>query len=123
MTAKSQQETVDILNRNAELIRQLAGVKEFKAGTSIEKPQNAATAIVDDIQIFVHDVIDVEAERVRLKKQKQEIEKAKKTIEAKLTNKDFVSKAKPEVVARAKDRLVELTEQLKTVKKHLAELK
>jgi valyl-tRNA synthetase len=112
-----------ILNDNSELICQLAGVKVFMAGANIEKPKNAATAIVDDMQIFVHDVVDPEAERKRLQKQKQEIEKAKKTVEAKLANKNFITKAKPEVVAQAKDKLAELTEQLKTVEKHLAELK
>jgi len=122
VSAKSQQETVDTLNQNSGLVQQLAGVKEFAAGESIEKPKNAATAIVDDMQIFVHDVIDPEAELARLTKQRQEIEKAKKTIEAKLANKNFVTRAKPEVVAQAKDRLAELTEQLKTVEKHLAEL-
>ncbi len=123
VSAKSQQETVDVLNRNAELIRQLAGVKAFEAGTAIAKPKGAATAIIDDMQIFVHDVVDPEAELARLAKQKQEIEKAKKVVQAKLSNKNFITKAKPEVVARARDRLAELTEQLKTIEKHLAELK
>jgi len=112
-----------ILNDNSELICQLAGVKVFMAGANIEKPKNAATAIVDDMQIFVHDVIDRQADRARLKKQKQDVEKAKKAVEAKLVNENFITKAKPEVVAQARDRLAELTEQLKTVEKHLAELK
>jgi len=110
-----------ILKDNSELICQLAGVKVFMADTNMEKPKNAATAIVDDMQIFVHDVIDPEAEKAKLTKQRQEIEKAKKAAEVKLANKNFVTKAKPEVVARAKDRLAELTEQLRTVEKHLAE--
>ncbi len=122
VSAKSQQETVDTLNQNSGLVQQLAGVKEFAAGESIEKPKNAATAIVDDMQIFVHDVIDPEAELARLTKQKQEIEKAKKAVEAKLANENFVTRAKPEVVAQAKDRLAELTGQLETIEKHLAEL-
>ena len=93
------------------------------ADTNVEKPKNAATAIVDDMQIFVHDVVDPEAERKRLTKQKQEIEGAKKAVEGKLANRNFVNKAKKEVVAQARERLAELTEQLKTVEKHLAELK
>ena len=83
---------------------------------------NAATAIVDDIQIYVHDVIDVEAERSRLEKQKEQIEKARSAAEAKLNNENFVSRAKPEVVAQARQKLAEATEQLEAVKKHLLEL-
>ena len=112
----------EMLNDNSALICQMAGTKVFMAGTEIEKPKNAATAIMDDMQIYVHDVIDPEAERARFEKRKQEIEKAKEAIEAKLANEDFVNKAKPEVVARARDRLAELLEQLNTVEKHLSEL-
>ena len=110
------------LNKDAEWISYLARIKEFAAGPNIEKPKNAATAIVDDMQIYVHDVIDPEAERQRLEKQKEEIEKAKKAVEAKLGNENFLTKAKPQVVAQARDKLAELTEQLKTVEKHLSEL-
>jgi valyl-tRNA synthetase len=115
-------ECADDLNKDAEWIRFLANIKKFAAGPNIKKPANAATAIVDDMQIYVHDVIDVEAERKHLQKQRQEIEKAKKGVEAKLNNENFVTKAKPQVVARAKNRLAELAEQLKTVEKHLSEL-
>jgi valyl-tRNA synthetase len=100
----------------------LACVKEFHAGTDIEKPENAAVSIADVMEIYVHQAIDPQAERRRLEKQKQQIEKAKESVEAKLANENFVTKAKPEVVARAKDRLAQLIEQLKTVEKHLSEL-
>jgi valyl-tRNA synthetase len=111
-----------ILNANADLVRQLGGVKDFKASTGIQKPQNAATAIVDGIQIYVHDMIDTQAERRRLEKQKQQLEQAKKAVEAKLTNENFLQKAKPQVVTQAKDRLAQLSKELETVEKHLAEL-
>jgi len=123
VSAKSQKETVEILNGNAEFIQQLAGVKEFKAGTALVKPANAAISIMDDAtEVYVHDAIDLQAERIRLEKQKEQLEKAKEAVEAKLANENFVSKAKPEVVAQARDRLTELSEQLKTVEKHLSEL-
>jgi valyl-tRNA synthetase len=123
VSAKSQKETVEILNDNAELIQQLAGVKEFKAGTEIVKPANAAISIMEDAtEVYVHDAVDLQAERAKLEKQKEQIEKAKKAVDAKLANENFINKAKPEVVAQARDRLAELLEQLKTVEKHLAEL-
>jgi len=115
VSAKSQKETVEILNGNAEFIQQLAGVKEFKAGTALVKPANAAISIMDDAtEVYVHDAVDLQAERVRLEKQKEQLEKAKEAVEAKLANE--------KVVAQARDRLTELSEQLKTVEKHLSEL-
>ncbi len=111
-----------ILNEDADLICRLAGLKEFRAGTDIPKAKNAATAIIDQIKIYVHDVVDVEAERKRLEKQRSEVEKAKQAAHARLANDDFVTKAKPEVVAQAKEKLTQMTEQLAAIEKHLSEL-
>jgi valyl-tRNA synthetase len=122
VSVKSQEDIVEVLNQNSELIGQLACVKEFHAGTDIEKPENAAVSIAGVAEIYVHQAIDPEAEQRRLEKQKQQIEKAKESVEAKLANENFVTKARPEVVARAKARLAQLAEQLKTVEKHLSEL-
>ena len=121
-SANSPQEIADILNSNSGLICQLAGLKEFNASHTSEKPSNAAAMIVDQMQIYLHEAIDVKAEKQRLEKQKQQIDKAKEAVEAKLSNENFVNKAKPEVVAQARNRLTELLEQLKTVEKHLSEL-
>lgn len=40
----------------------------------------------------------------------------------KLNNKNFVARAKPEVVKQANEKLAELTEQLGQIEKHLSEL-
>ncbi|MFZ0033650.1 MAG: valine--tRNA ligase [Sedimentisphaerales bacterium] len=122
VSAKLRREDVEILSRNAELIRHPAGVKEFKAGITVVKPPNAAVAIADATEIYVHDVIDTQTERRKLEKQKDEIEKAKKTVEARLNNENFVAKAKPQVVTQTRDKLAELTEQLKLLEKHISEL-
>jgi len=111
-----------ILAANSDLICYLAGLKDFNTGVDVPKPAKAAVSVVDGMSFYMHDVIDVEAERTRLEKEKQEAEKAKKTVKAKLANKNFVTKAKPEVVARAREILSELTEQLVTIEKHLSDL-
>ncbi|MBN2020518.1 MAG: valine--tRNA ligase [Sedimentisphaerales bacterium] len=122
VSARPAREHIDIMKQNADLIKQLAGVKEFEAGIAIVKPPNAAVAIADASEVYVHNVVDIEAERNRLTKQKEQIEGALKSIEAKLANENFVSRAKPQVVEQAKNKLAELTEQLKVIEKHLAEL-
>jgi len=122
VSAKSQQQTVEILNQNAQLIQQLAGVREFKAGVAIVRPAAAAVGIADATEVYVHDVIDPVAERARLEKQKQRTEKAKKAVAAKLSNENFITKAKPQVVAQAREKLAQLSEQLETVERNLLEL-
>jgi valyl-tRNA synthetase len=111
-----------VLNENSALIMQLANLKSLDAQQGLEKPDNAAAAIVEQMQIYLHDAIDVEAELKRLTRQKEETLKVKKGTEAKLANKNFVNKAKPEVVEQTKQRLAELTEQLAAIENHLAQL-
>ena len=101
---------------------QLANLGAFEAAEGLEKPKNAAAAIVEQIQVYLHEAIDPQAERRRLQKQKEQLEKAKASMEAKLSNENFVSKAKPQVVAQTRDKLAELTGQLQAVEKHLQEL-
>jgi valyl-tRNA synthetase len=115
-------ETVSLLKTNADLICQMAGLKEFNPGTDIPKPSKAAVSLVEGMSFYVHNVIDPDAERRKLEKQKDEIEKARKAVETKLNNENFVAKAKPQVVAATRDKLTELTEQLKLLEKHLSEL-
>ena len=122
VSANSSGATADVLSANSDLICHLAGVESFSAGVNLEKPKNAATAIVEDIQVYVHDVIDPEAERARLQKQKQQLEKAIGPLRAKLNNDNFINRAKPEVVQQAKTKLKELVTQAEAIEKHLSEL-
>ncbi len=121
-SANAPKTTADVLNASADLICQLANLDTFRAAEGAAKPNNAATTLVEGTQVYVHDVIDPVAERARLDKQKQEIQQAKKAVEGKLANENFVTRAKPEVVAQARDRLAQLQEQLQAVEAHLAEL-
>jgi valyl-tRNA synthetase len=112
-----------ILNDNADLICDRGGLDKFSASPTEVKPQTAAAAIVEQIQVFVHDIIETGAELKRLEKQRDEILAGVKSNQAKLGNENFVKRAKPEVVEQTKQRLAELSEQLAAVEKNLAELK
>ncbi len=112
----------DILNDNNQLVCQLANIDIFTAAQELPKPENAAVAISRGIQTFLHNAIDTKAEHARLTKQKEEILKAKKGVEVKLANENFINKAKPEVVEQARQRLNELAEQLATIENHVTQL-
>ena len=111
-----------MLNTNAALIQKQAFVESLTVETKLEKPDNAAAIIVDEIQIYVHDAVDKEAERKRLEKQKEFIEKGIKPLAGKLGNENFTSRAKPEVVEQSRQKLKELTDQLEAIEKLLTEL-
>lgn len=121
-SASAPEASAAILRENADLVQTLAGIQHFTVGTDIDKAADAAAAIVEDIQLYVHGVVDREAERQRLTKQKQQLENGVGPLRAKLSNDNFVTRAKPEVIEQARQRLAELTEQLAAVESHLKQL-
>ncbi len=121
-SAGAPEATATVLRANADLVRTLAGIEQLAVGTDIEKSTDAAAAIVEDIQLYVHGVVDREAERQRLEKQKQQLENGIGPLRTKLANENFVTRAKPEVVEQSRQRLAELTEQLEAVEAHLKQL-
>lgn len=122
-SANAPQNLSKILNANCDLICDRAGLEKFNASSKEIKPANAAAAVVEQIQVFVEGLIDADAERKRLEKQKEEILAGVKANESKLNNENFVKRAKPEVVEQTKQKLAELKERLAAVEKNLAELK
>jgi len=104
------------------IISHLTNLETLHAATECAKPTDAAVAVADDLEIYVHGVIDVEAERKRLESQKENLAGRIKGAQAKLGNENFINRAKPEIVQRERERLSELQEQLATVEKNLKEL-
>ncbi len=122
VSARGPAEGIAILKANAPLIRQLAVLEGFEAATSLDKPADAAVSMAGAVEVFVHNAVDVEAERQRLDKQRQQLLGALKGVEAKLGNENFTARAKPEVVAQTRAKLTELQGQLAAIEKHIAEI-
>ena len=72
-----------------------------------ELPRGSAQAVLDGSTIVIPlaGLIDLDAERARLVKDRAKIEKDAEGIARKLGNPDFVARAKPEVVGENRDRL------------------
>jgi valyl-tRNA synthetase len=98
-------------------ICKLAKVGEITMGVDIAKPASSMIAVVQDIQIYLPLVglIDVEAEKAKLTKQKEKLEQELAGIQNKLQNEKFVANAKPEVIEKEKEKEIEVGTKLKTV--------
>ena len=97
---------------NKELISNLGFVRNI---IQIEKkPESSATVYVDEnmeIYMPLGDLIDIEAERQRISKKLEKIKKDIELYEKKLSNKNFVEKADPEVVSETNEKLEESKKQ------------
>jgi valyl-tRNA synthetase len=114
------EDLVEMLTEYRGLIKTLAGLEALEIALSAEKTATSASAITGEFEVFVHGVIDPEEERKRLHKQRKEILEAMKPVEAKLANENFITRAKPEVVMQARQKLADLHEQLAVVDKHIS---
>ena len=112
----------DLFKANSAIIMQLAGLEEFEVAAEIARDKGTASSVLGYFEVFVHPLIDAEAEKNRLEKQKDTLINGIKPIEAKLANENFTTRAKPEIVEASRQRLAELNEQLAAVEKLLAEI-
>ncbi len=105
-------------------LQRLAKVEELFTGTDIQKPRACLAAVVRNIEIFMplSGLIDIEAEKQRLGKQVEKIEKELASIDAKLNNPNFVNNAKPEVVEDHRRRREDVNTKLSLTKELLADL-
>jgi len=92
------------LDTHSVVISKMARIKNMEHVSGM--PQGAIQIVVGEMTLGlpVADIIDLDAERERLQKQIQKLEKDIKQIEGKLANENFVSKAPEEVVEEQKMR-------------------
>ncbi|MEO0587055.1 MAG: valine--tRNA ligase [Planctomycetota bacterium] len=100
----------------------LAGYEGREFGPHVERPKGSAAAVVGDITIYVHDLLDEETERKRLDKRREELTKAVKQLEGRLSNKGYVEKAPADKVQETRDQLAGRQHELASVLAQLEEL-
>ena len=98
-------ETLARAGRWIEAIRRLGRATEVRALEG--EPPEGAQVVVDEATVLLPlaGVIDLEAERARLRKDMAKAEAEAAKVSTKLSNADFVARAKPEVVEENRERL------------------
>ena len=107
------QEMLSRLKQHEGLIAPLARLDSWQVLDG-EAPEGAATGVVEEMQIFIPlaGLIDVDAETTRLQKGLQKLEKELSRVAGKLSNPNFLAKAKPEVVEKERGKHQELEEKM-----------
>ena len=102
-----------LLAAGREYLVSLARLSRFEFGGALPKPELAAAVIVGGLEVHVPlaDVIDLEAERQRLRKELTKAEAALARISQKLDNAEFIRKAPAEVVSRERVAQADLSNQ------------
>ena len=102
----------------------LAGVESMEFGPDLEKPREAATVLVEDMEVFVPlgGLIDLDMERERMTKEMKRLEKMVQGLRLKLANTEFIQKAPQDVVEKEQRKLTDFQEKLHKLKSNLKAL-
>ena len=113
----------DTFESGAVFFKRLAYASEVEINVANVDP-SAVTIITDDAKIYMPlgDLIDFEAERARLNKEREAVLKDIQFVENKLNNPGFVSKAPEKVVAEQRKNLEVYKEKLSMVEERLKAL-
>jgi len=121
---KTSNNTESILKENITYLEKLAKAKNIEIGKEILPPKNAATAIKPAMEVFVplEGLFDIDAEIIRLSKEKIKIEEDIEYVKKKLLNENFTSKAPQAVVEENKDKYNNYLDKLQSIQNNIDKL-
>ena len=121
---KADKRAADRLQSRAAMIQRLGQVDALEIGPEIAKPPESASKILTGIEVYVPltGLADLDVERKRLRKERDELCAHIQRTEAKLANEGFVRKAPAQVVERERERIAEMRQKLATIDENLSEI-
>jgi valyl-tRNA synthetase len=117
-------ETVKLLKPMEPYFASMAGATATAWGPKVTPPARVASKPIEGMEVHV-DIsafFDEKAERTRLEKEREQLAKFVDSLNAKLSNENFVSRAPANVVEEQRNKLSEVREQLESVEAALAKL-
>ena len=112
---------VTTLNNNTQYINSLGRANLIKSGPTVKKPRVSISSVCGEMDIFIplEGKINFTEEKNRVEKELNKIEKDIIVLAKKLSNKNFIDKAPPEVIEKDSQRRKILSEKQARLKIHL----
>ncbi|HBG00127.1 MAG TPA: valine--tRNA ligase, partial [Firmicutes bacterium] len=104
---QASQEVQEILAESAQDIMNLAGLEKLSLEDVGQNPTKALSSVVEGISIFLPlaDLVDLDEELKRIKKDLEGTQRELQRAEDKLKNEGFITKAPPHVIEKEKEKL------------------
>ncbi|MCL2491975.1 MAG: valine--tRNA ligase, partial [Coriobacteriia bacterium] len=121
---KAPASNVALLEENTSLITSLGRISQLTAAADAQRPANASVTVDSGLEIYVPLVglVDLEAEKAKLLKERDKVAGDLDRFERKLSNEGFLSKAAPEIIEKDRAAAKELTAALASIDTQLSEL-
>ena len=116
--------TVIPLKRELSSLSVFSSASDVSVGEKFDGMDKAVSIITESARIYIpmDELVDFEAERERLNKEKEKLQKDIDFVNGKLNNPNFVSKAPEKVVEAQRKALCEYTEKMKLLDESLNKL-
>ena len=117
-------QTGNMISAQSELINRLANISALSVDVNVQKPESSSVVVVNNIEIYIilEGFVDLEAEKARLTKELQALEKDEQMFSKKLSNPGFLQNAKPEVIEKDKAKLAKIQESISLLNTQIEEL-
>ncbi|MCL2025077.1 MAG: valine--tRNA ligase [Coriobacteriia bacterium] len=114
----------ELLGKNTALITSLGRLESLAAYEGLEKPAQASVTVAAGLEIYIplDALVDFDAERTKLEKERTKTATDLERYERKLANEGFLAKAAPEIIEKDRAIAAELTEVLTRIDEQLTEL-
>ncbi|MCK4850574.1 MAG: class I tRNA ligase family protein, partial [Phycisphaerae bacterium] len=112
----------EILQANREIIARLAHIGELRIESEAQKPTGAASVLSGSLQGFIPGIVDAGKELAKLNKQREQLAGRISSAQKKLANENFLSRAKPQVVARERENLKTYQNQLLVIDQQIEQI-
>ncbi len=110
------------MEQSRDMLCSLAGLESLEISDQVTRTPDAATAVVRDVEIHIGGIVDPAEEKARLEKQRARLAKEMEASRRKLDNEKFVSRAKPEAVAKERNKAADLERQIASLDENLTAL-
>ncbi len=104
----------EVIIKMQDHIKRLARIGEIEILDTIVERHGSARSVISgaEIAVSLEGLIDFDKERARLEKEVAKLGSERESLEKRLSNQDFVSRAAADVVAASRDRSAELLDQI-----------
>jgi valyl-tRNA synthetase len=124
MHIRGQASNTDSIQNNMELMNRMIKLENLKVGKNLEKPEQSATAVVGNVEIFIplKGLIDIDKEISRLEKQASDMNGRLSAVSKKLENKNFIDRAPKDIIEHEKNKQADYQQKLDKLKDNLHSL-
>jgi valyl-tRNA synthetase len=123
-TGENAAANAELLSAQALQINTMGRASSFEVSATAEKPAQSSVAIAPGLEVYIvlEGLVDFEAERARLTKEREKKTGELEKLEKKLSNEGFLAKADPAIVEKSRTDAAELSLAITQIGQQLVDL-